>query len=108
LNIGPGQTFDFNKFSPEVQQAIKDGIKDSDADMAGLMKKINTSEVSSGDFFGTRDYLKDNYLYRYAGAKLGLYGNSKQDPLYFPYFAAKDKKPLDASKSDYELHFPKT
>ena len=25
--------------------------------------------------FGTREFLKDNYLYRYAGAKLGLYGN---------------------------------
>ena len=55
--------------------------------------------------FGTRDFLKDNYLYRYAGAKLGLYGNSKQDALYFGYFVDANHQPLDASKSNYEIHF---
>src|ERR1700677_1892787 len=107
LNVGPGQTFDMNKFSPEVQQAINDGIKDAGTDMADLMKKVNAFEVSTGDFFGTRDYLNGNYLYRYAGAKLGLYGNSKQEALYFGYFVDADHKPLNASKSDYELHFSK-
>ncbi|MGC1425044.1 MAG: DUF1254 domain-containing protein [Terracidiphilus sp.] len=107
LNIGPGQTFEFSKFSPEIQQAINDGIKDSDADLAVVMKKINTDEISSGDLFGTRDFLKDNYLYRYVGAKLGLYGNSKQDALYFGYFVDAGHQPLNASKSSYELHFGK-
>src|SRR5271156_4308235 len=95
LNIGPGQTFDLSKFSPEIQQAINDGIKDSDADVAAVIKKINTDRISSGEMFGTRDFLKDNYLYRYAGAKLGLYGNSKQDALYFGYFVDASHQPLD-------------
>jgi hypothetical protein len=107
LNIGPGQTFDFSKFSPEIQQAIKDGIKDSGTDVAGVVKKINADEISSGDMFGSRDFLKDNYLFRYVGAKLGLYGNSKQDALYFAYFADAARQPLDASKSSYELRFAK-
>jgi hypothetical protein len=107
LNIGPGQTFDLSKFSPEIQQAINDGIKDSQSDLDTVMKKINTDQVSSGDMFGTRDFLKDNYLYRYAGAKLGLYGNSKQDALYFGYFVDASHQHLDASKSSYELHFAK-
>ena len=71
------------------------------------MKKINTDQISSGEMFGSRDFLKDNYLYRYAGAKLGLYGNSKQDALYFGYFVDGNHQPLDASKSGYELHFAK-
>ena len=108
LNIGPGQTPSTSaNFSPEIQQAINDGIKDSDVDLAAVMKKINTDAVSSGDIFGTRDFLKDNYLYRYVGAKLGLYGNSKQDALYFGYFIDASHQPLDASKSSYELHFAK-
>lgn len=107
LHIGPGQTFDMSSFSPEVQQAIKDGVKDSDADLGTVMKKINTDQISSGEMFGARDFLKDNYLYRYAGAKLGLYGNSKQDALYFGYFVDANHQPLDASKSNYELHFSK-
>jgi hypothetical protein len=105
LNIGPGQTFDFSKFSPEIQRAIQDGIKDSNADLDTVMKKINTDQISSGEMFGSRDFLKDNYLYRYAGAKLGLYGNSKQDALYFGYFVDASHQPLDAAKSSYELHF---
>jgi hypothetical protein len=107
LNIGPNQTFDMAKFSPEIQQAINDGIKDSDQDLSSTMKKINTDELSSGDMFGTRAFLQGNYLYRYVGAKLGLYGNSKQDALYFAYFVDANHQPLDASKSNYELHFAK-
>jgi hypothetical protein len=107
LNIGPNQTFDFSKFPPVIQQAINGGIKDSNADLDAVMKKINTDEISSGDMFGTRDFLKDNYLYRYAGAKLGLYGNSKQDALYFGYFVDANHQPLDAAKSSYELRFAK-
>lgn len=107
LNIGPNQTFDMEKFSPEIRQAINDGIKDSATDLQTLMKKVNADEVSSGDMFGTRDFLKDNYLYRYTGAKLGLYGNSKQDAIYYGYFVDANHQPLDASKSNYELHFAK-
>ncbi len=105
LNIGPGQTFDLSKFSPEIQQAIHDGIQDSNADLAVVMKEINADEISSGDLFGTRAFLKDNYLYRYVGAKLGLYGNSKQDAIYFGYFVDASHQPLNASKTSYELHF---
>ena len=94
-----------NKFSPEIQQAINDGIKDAGTDLDGVMKKINADLVSSGDMFGSRDFLKDNYLYRYTGAKLGLYGNSKQDALYFGYFVDANHQPFDASKSNYEIHF---
>jgi hypothetical protein len=105
LNIGPGQTFDLSSFSPEIQQAIHDGIQDSNADIAVVMKKVNADEISSGDLFGTREVLKDNYLYRYVGAKLGLYGNSKQDAIYFGYFVDASHQRLDASKTSYELHF---
>jgi len=51
-----------------------------------LMKRVNAGEVTSGDIFGTREFLKNNYLYRFAGARLGLYGNSREEALYPPYF----------------------
>ncbi len=107
LNIGPGQTFDISKFSPEIQQAINDGIKDSAPDFEGVMKKVNADQVQSSDFFGARDFLKDNYLYRYVGAKIGLYGNTGADAIYFGFFVDANHQPLDASKSSYELHFAK-
>jgi hypothetical protein len=107
INVGPNQTFDMSKFSTDIQQAVNDGIKDSNADLAVVMKEVNDPQAAPLTAFGTRDLLKGNYLYRYAGAKLGLYGNTIQEAVYFGYFVDTNHQPLDASKSNYELHFDK-
>ena len=107
LNIGAGKTFDFSKLSPEAQKAVTDGIADAGQDLAGLLKKINADEVSSSDMFGSRTFLKNNYLYRYAGAKLGLYGNSGEEAIYLAYFVDSNHQPLDSSKASYTMQFPK-
>jgi hypothetical protein len=105
INVGAGKTFDLASFTPAIQQAITDGIADTKADVDRMMKMINSDEVQSSDLFGTREFLKNNYLYRYIGAKLGLYGNSGADAVYVGYFVDADHHPLDASKNNYELHF---
>lgn len=107
LGIGAGKTFDFAKLSPEMQKAVTDGIADAQNDMGALMKQVNADQVSSAQMFGTRAFLNGNYLYRYAGAKLGLYGNSGEEAIYYGYFVDANHQPLDASKSDYVLTFPK-
>jgi hypothetical protein len=107
LNIGAGKTFDFAKLSPETQQAVRDGIADAESDMAGHMQKINSGEVKSWEGFGTREFLKNDYLSRFAGAKLGLYGNSAEEAIYIPYFVDAEGKPADASQHNYELTFAK-
>jgi hypothetical protein len=107
LNIGAGKRFDWAGMSPEMQKAVSDGIGDAGAEMTGLMKRINSDEVSSSDFFGTREFLKNNYLYRYAGAKLGLYGNSGDEAIYYALFVDGKQHPLDASKTPYTMTFPK-
>src|SRR5580692_2824201 len=61
LNIGAGKTFDLATFTPPTQQAINDGIADTAADVGDMMKKINSDQIMSSAFFGTRDYLKNNY-----------------------------------------------
>jgi hypothetical protein len=71
------------------------------------MKRINADEVSSSDMFGTRAFLKNNYLYRYAGAKLGLYGNSGEEAIYLAYFVDVNHQLLDASKNNNALQFLK-
>jgi hypothetical protein len=107
LNIGAGKTFYFSKLSPEAQKAVTDGIADAGQDLAALIKQINADEVSSSDMFGTRASLKNNYLYRYAGAKLGLYGNSGEEAIYLAYFVDANHQPLDAAKASYTMQFPK-
>jgi hypothetical protein len=86
---------------------VTDGIADVVQDVNALMKRINAGEVTSSDLFGTREFLKNNYLYRFVGAKLGLYGNSGEEAIYSPYFVDANQQPLDASKASYTLRFPK-
>src|SRR6202012_4688343 len=86
LDLGAGKSFELARFAPPVQQAIVEGIADTKDDVEGMMKKINADQVQSSDFFGTRAFLKNNYLYRFIGAKLGLYGTSGADAAYFGYF----------------------
>jgi hypothetical protein len=71
------------------------------------MKRANAGEVTSGDIFGTREFLKNNYLYRFAGAKLGLYGLSREEALYPPYFVDAQGEKLDGTKHAYLLRFEK-
>ncbi len=48
--------------------------------------------------FGTREYLKNNCMYRMAGAILGIFGQSKEEAIYPVYAVDADGKPLDGSK----------
>jgi len=107
LNIGAGKTFDMNALSPDQQKAVQDGIAAAAADLGALIKKINAEEISSSEMFGTREFLKNNYLYRFGGAKLGLYGNSGEEAIYLAYFVDQSGTLLYASKHGYHLTFPK-
>lgn len=77
IGVGSGLPFDETELSPEMRKALQDGIADGVEEFAAFKtSEVDTKKVSSADFFGTREYLKNNYLYRYAGAKLGIFGNS--------------------------------
>jgi hypothetical protein len=104
IGVGAGKSFDASKLSPEMKKAIEDGMADAWADLANLQKRIEANEVTSGDLFGTRAYLKNNYLYRMAAAVLGIYGNSKQEAMYPVYGIDADGKKLDGANR-YTLRF---
>lgn len=108
IGVGPGMPFDANKLTDAQREALQAGIDDGRAEFAELKKnKIDTRKVTSGDFFGTREYLKNNYLYRYAGAALGIFGNSEQEAIYPSYFIDANGQTLDAGKHNYVLRFAK-
>ena len=102
LNIGAGKTFEMSSFSPEVQQAVKEGMADAWKEQEEL---VAAGTVTSGDMFGTRGFLKNNYLYRFTAAVLGIYGNSKEEAMYPIYRADASGRPFDGSKSSYRLRF---
>lgn len=104
LGIVPGKPFDPSRLSPELQDAIRAGMADAWAEFEALKIPINEGKVTSGDLFGTRANLKNNYLYRMAGAALGIYGNSKEEAMYPAYFVDAEGKPLTGANR-YELRF---
>jgi hypothetical protein len=105
IGVGAGKTFDASKLSPEMKKAIEGGMADAWTELAALKKKIDAKEVTSGDMFGTREHLKNNYLYRMGGAVLGIYANSKEEAMYPAYTVDSKGELLDGSKGRYSLRF---
>jgi hypothetical protein len=104
IGVGAGKSFDASKLSPEMKAAIEQGIADSWADLEALKKEFEEGKLSSGDVFGTREYLKNNYAYRMIAAALGIYGNSKQEAMYPTYYVDESKQKLTGANR-YTLRF---
>ncbi|WP_052050871.1 DUF1254 domain-containing protein [Leptolyngbya sp. KIOST-1] len=102
VEAGPG--FATDNLSPEVKEAMTQGMADAWAEFSALKKQVDAGEVTSGDLFGTRDYLQNNYLYRMAAAVLGIFGNSKQEAMYPFYTVDAEGQPLSGANR-YTLHF---
>jgi hypothetical protein len=106
LGIRPGERFDAEKLSPEIRKAVENGMADAWKAFAELKEKqLDTGKLGGSDMVGNRETLKNNYLYRFAVASLGIYGNSPEEAFYPPYFVdAAGGKLTGANR--YTLHFP--
>jgi hypothetical protein len=104
IGVGPGLDFDAAALSPDMRAAIEAGMSDAWAAFDSVKADVNAGKVASGDILGTREHLKNNYLYRMAGAVLGIYGNSKAEAMYPAYFVDAAGEPLDGANA-YTLRF---
>lgn len=104
IGVGAGLPFDPDALPPDTRAAFEAGIVDAWAEFDALKREVDAGRVTSGDLFGTRDYLGGNYLYRMAGAVLGIYGNSKEEAIYPAYFVDADGQLLDGANR-YTLRF---
>jgi hypothetical protein len=104
IGVGAGKTIDVAALSPEMKTAMEQGMADAWVDIEDLKKEIDAGKVTSGELFGTREYLKNNYLYRMAAAVLGIYGNSKEEAMYPVYAIDAGGQKLDGTNR-YTVHF---
>jgi len=104
IGIQPGKPFDTSAFSPEIQTALKAGMDEG-------QKAIDAKRASTGGktdtLFGSREYLKNDFLARATGTQMGIGANSRDEALYPFYNKDADGQPLDGSKYKYTLHFAK-
>jgi hypothetical protein len=104
IGVGAEDTFDPSELSPEMKAAIEQGIADAWSDFGVLVQQFDAGKVTSGDVFGTREYMKNNYLYRMGAAVMGIYGNSKLEAMYPVYGVDAEGKKLNGANV-YTLHF---
>lgn len=105
LGVGGHGTFDSKSLSPELRQAIQDGMADAWAAFRRFKEtEVDTGKRSSADSFGTRDFLRGNWLNRMSAAVLGIYGNSKEEAIYPVYFVDEERLPLRGTEH-YTLRF---
>ena len=108
IGIVPGAPFKLSALSAEQRQALEEGIADARAEFAAFKKdKIDTHQVPRSDLYGSRDRLQNNYLYRYAGADLGMFGNSSDEAAYLTYLVDSEGKPANGARHSYTVHFAK-
>ena len=106
IGVGPGKNFDPASFSPEELAAIKDGIAEGWESYETFKREhVDTGNIGSGEVFGTRAHLDNNYLYRMAAAVMGIWGNSKKEAMYPGYMVDAKGKKLDATDKRYTLTF---
>lgn len=105
IGIGPDGDFNPDTMSKETLQAVQDGMADAWAELNAFKKdKMDTGQVTSSQLFGTREALKDNYLYRMAAAVLGIYGNSSAEAMY-PVLAVDSAGAPLTGANNYTVRF---
>ncbi len=105
IGVGAGRSIDIDGLSAEMKAALEQGMADAWTEYDAIKaERIDTKELTSGDLLGTREHLKNNYLYRMAAAVLGLYGTGKQEAMYPLYTLDSEGRPLSGANK-YILRF---
>lgn len=105
IGIGAGKRFDAGAFLPEIRKALEDGMADGWKAFADYKAtQLDTGKRTSADGFGTRAFLKNDYMARMSAAVLGIYGNSKQEAIYPLYFVDSSGEKMEGVNR-YVLRF---
>jgi hypothetical protein len=106
IGIAEGNRIDFAKLSPEMRNAFEQGMADAWVDINAAIKKFDAGEITPGDCYGTRAYLKNNYLYRAMAIYLAGNAQPKEEVIY-PFISLDaDRRPLDGAANRYTIRFP--
>ncbi len=104
IGVVPGRGIDLAALSPELRQALVDGMADG-------QKQIDTRRNAitgrTDQLFGTREELNNDYIARATGAQVGLGGNSRVEAIYRSYEMDAEDELLDARTRRYVIRFDK-
>ncbi|MBW2643905.1 MAG: DUF1254 domain-containing protein [Deltaproteobacteria bacterium] len=117
IGLGTDEKFNINRFSPEIKQALEQGVKEGFKEIEAFIERTSKDPLGSAKIFGTRKFLKESaaryynapnfFVMRSVAAHMGLYGNSGAEATYPTYLVDSDGAPLNASDNNYTLTFKK-
>ena len=102
IGIVPGKPFDTASLSDARKAALLNGMADGQKEIDAYRATLGGK---SADLFGSRAFLKNNYLKRATGTQVGIGANSKDEALYPIYAKDSDGKPLDGASGRYTLRY---
>lgn len=102
IGILPGRSFDAAVLSPGIQDALKAGMADGQEEIDARRASLGGK---SDQLFGTRAFLKNDYVTRAVGTQVGIGANSREEALYPIYETDADGQPLDGAAANYSLRF---
>jgi len=91
--IGIKPVHDFVEPDPETRAALVQGMQAGQQEMAAHLRTVK----SSGELFGSREFLGHSYLSRAVGAMVGILGNSAEEYLGIGYQGDRGGHPFDGS-----------
>ena len=117
IGLGTGKPFNMSELSPDIREALKQGVKSGFGQIEGFLKEHSSDPLASAKIFGTRGFLTKSasknyglnnpYLMRAAAAHAGIYGNSGAEAIYPTYFTDGQGKSLDAARHGYSFTIKK-
>jgi hypothetical protein len=102
IGIVPGKPFDTTSLSDARRTALLNGMADGQKEIDAYRATLGGK---SADLFGSRAFLKNNYLKRATGTQVGIGANSKDEALYPIYARDNEGKSLDGSNGRYLLRY---
>ena len=110
ITIGAGKTYNPENFNQAQKIMINAGVAKAinviKAKTRELLTTKNGWQVFS-NIYGNREKMQGDYLTRAAAARFGLYGNDDQEVYYPATTVDANGLTLNASQTDYILHFSK-
>lgn len=104
IGIEPGKPFEASALSPQLQDALKQGMLDG---QKAIDERRASLHGKTDQLFGDRAFLKNDYVARATGTQVGIGANSRDEALYPILDHDAQGEPLDGSKHKYTLHFAK-
>lgn len=103
IGIVPGKSIDLASLSPEIKQALVDGMADGQREIDLQRTQLLAKKAP---LWGTRESEHDDFTLRAVGAQVALGANSPEEAIYVIYQPDASGEPFEGTHR-YTVHFPK-